>query len=141
MTLLDESDTSIRTRGLTILTAFLPKFSTKLLAQTGLGPVFEDAIYPTLMFLPSLTPVEESLQLLPAAYNALGSLCDARFPAPGDLERLKFLDRIIRHGVLPGYLHSSQIPALVEVLINELSLTVSRMGIHFVKHLKVKLAT
>ena len=99
--------------------------------------MFEDAIHPTLLFLPSITPVRESLQLLPVAYEALGALCDARFLAANDPERLKFLDSIIRRGILPGYLHSSQTPALVRILIFELSKTMSRMGIHSVKHLKV----
>ena len=141
LTLLDDSNTPIRTRGLKILSAFLPKFSQKLLSQTGLGPVFEDAIHPTLLFLPSITPVEESLLLLPAAYRALGVLCEVQFPNTDDAGRLRLLDRIIRHGILPGYLHSSQILVLVNVLVTELCTTVSRMGVHSVKHLKVYLTT
>ncbi|KAG9243773.1 hypothetical protein BJ878DRAFT_104058 [Calycina marina] len=136
LTLLDDGSTSIRVRGLALLTTFLPKFSAKLLQQTGLGPVFEDAIHPTLLFLPSLTPIEESLQLLPAAYTALAALCDARFAATGDSERVKFLDKIVRHGILPGYLHSSESLAIIQVLVHELSNVVSRLGVYSVKHLK-----
>jgi hypothetical protein len=37
---------------------------------------------PSLSWLPSLTPLGESLEILPAAYGALYALCDARYPAP-----------------------------------------------------------
>jgi hypothetical protein len=37
---------------------------------------------PSLSWLPSLTPLGESLEILPAAYGALYVLCDARYPAP-----------------------------------------------------------
>lgn len=49
------------------------------LTQTGLGFVFEDAVAPTLMFLPSLTPIKESELLVPAAWEAIFTLCDVWF--------------------------------------------------------------
>lgn len=141
LTLIDDPTTSIRARGLMILSVFLPKLPSNLLAQTGLGPVFEDAILPTLLFLPSITPEEESLQLLTPAYKALEVLAVARF---GDdekekREKMKFFDCILRKGILMGYFHAQEIPAIVEVLMVELSVIISNMGIYSVKHLKVRL--
>ncbi|KAH8594490.1 hypothetical protein B0O99DRAFT_625064 [Bisporella sp. PMI_857] len=136
LTLIDDPSTSVRLRGLNILSTFLPKFPSPILAQTGLAPVFEDAIHPTLLFLPSLTPVEESVQLLPAAYVALNALCDARFAEKNDKERIKFLDQVIRRGVLPGYQYASEHPAIVHILVKELASTTGKLGIHSVKHLK-----
>jgi len=117
---------------------FLPKLNSKLLAQTGLGEVFEDAVTPTLLFLPSLTPLEESLQLLPASYDALFVLADVRFTddEAGHSSRLKLYDRIMRKGVLTGYLHSNDCPAIVEILVTQISRILSKMGIHSVKYLK-----
>lgn len=122
-----------------MLSAFLPKFPPKLLAQTGLGPVFEDAILPTVLFLPSITPVEESLQLLPPAYMALEALGEIRFSdeEKEKKEKMKFLDRVIRKGILLGYYHASVHHSIVEVLLQHLSILVFKMGIHSVKHLKV----
>src|ERR1700709_264859 len=106
LTLLDDPSTPIRSRGLSILSNFLPKFPPKILQQTGLGPVFEDAILPTLLFLPSITPAEESLQLLPPAYRALEVLTDVRFQGQEKKEKgekMSFFDRVLRKGILPGY--------------------------------------
>jgi hypothetical protein len=124
-----------------ILSLFLPKFPLKLLTQTGLGPVFEDAILPTLLFLPSITPLEESLQLLPPAYKALETLSVARFgeDEKEKIEKMKFFDRVLRKGILMGYFHAQEHPAIVEVLMTQLAFVVSEMGIYSVKHLKVRL--
>jgi hypothetical protein len=160
LTLLDDPSTSIRHRGLLTLTSFLPKLTARLLTQTGLDSVFEDAITPTLLYLPNLTPLEESLLLLPAAYAALFTLCNVRYPLPPsspasdsnlnpnpkekekvkaaeiERERLKFLDRTMRDGIIQGYTHASTHPAIVEILVQQLRTLVQKMGVHSVKHLK-----
>ena len=138
LTLLDDPNTEIRIRGLEILTAFLRKLTWRLLLRTGLGEVFEDAVMPTLLYLPSLTPVDESVRLLKPAYEALYTLADKRFPAKeAYTENMRFMDRIIRHGVLQGYSHSHEYPQIVEVLLQEMDALINKMGIHSVKHLKV----
>jgi len=127
-----------------------------LLLQTGLADVFEDAITPTLMFLPSLTPVDESVQLLEPAYQALFTLGDilyrdtqlksraTRDGAEKDKNEIekkekefKFWDRVIRKGILTGYAHANEYPAIVEVLVRNLGVVIEKMGIKAVKHLKV----
>jgi hypothetical protein len=163
LTLLDDPGTPIRVQGAQILAIFVPHMSSTLLQQSGLGELFEDALMPTLMYLPNLTPLEESLELLPAAYNALIVLCETRFPAsslpigpgstttaltkPNDKERekfeeikasrLKFLDRIARKGVFMGFAHSMEHAAIVELLLNQLRVLIDKMGLSAVKHLKV----
>jgi hypothetical protein len=124
--------------GTTILASFLPHLSSKLLQQSGIGEVFEDALMPTLLYLPNLTPVEESLLLLPAAYKALGVLCEVRFPGDENAkEMINALDRMMRQGVLMGYNHASEHPAIVQVLLEQMKNLVEKMRIHAVKHLKV----
>ncbi|QSZ28728.1 hypothetical protein DSL72_003230 [Monilinia vaccinii-corymbosi] len=162
LTLLDSSSNSIRVHTLRVIPILFSKMGDKLLLQTGLGDVFEDAIHPLLLFLPSLTPVEDTLKLLPAGYNALYALCDARWPEKKDADaseslavsinkpskptpstspspaqlRLAFLDRIIRHALLPAHLHCQEIPSVVEILVSQIGLVIPRMGIWGVRHLK-----
>jgi len=95
---------------------------------------------PTLLYLPNLTPVEESLVLLPAAYSALGVLCDVRFDGGEKVnERFSALDRVMRQGVFMGYNHASEHPAIMQVLLEQMKILVEKMGLHAVKHLKVLL--
>ena len=110
-----------------------------MLAQTGLGEVFEDAVMPTLHFLPSITPIDESLALLEPAYQALYVLGEVRYTddEDGKKEKMKFLDRVLRQGVLMAYLHASEHVKIVEVLVHVMGGLVRGMGMRAVKHLKV----
>jgi hypothetical protein len=81
--------------------------------------------------------------LVPAAYEALFALCDVRFPASdsnenegGKKERTKFLDKLLRKGILAGYAYASEHPSIVEILLTQTKLLIDKMGITSVKHLK-----
>lgn len=138
LTLLDDPTTVIRVRGLHILQDLLCRIPPKVLQQAGLGEVFEDAVMPTLLFLPTITPVEESLNLLSSAYLALFSLGYVRYQSKvGRGNELKFLDRVMRQGVLQGFIHSGDNVRIAELLVNEVTTIFSNMGIHAVKYLKV----
>jgi len=165
LTLIDDTSTYTRSRGLSIISSFLPRLSPKVLIQSGLDSVFEEAITPSLMWLPTLTPLGESLEILSEAYRALGVLCDVRYPLPTTSssvpipsnskeilkvdekekeeeevklkkERLKFLDRVMREGIFSAYTHSSENPDIMEILVEQMSILISKMGIYSVKHLK-----
>lgn len=163
LTLLDDTSTPIRCRSLSLTHTFLSKLPPSLLVQSGLDSVFEDAIMPSLSWLPTLTPLEESLQILPLAYQALYTLCDVRYPAPLSppdtsttaislipqstaaakgkeqntlKNHIKFLDKILRQGILSSYTHSSEHPQIVHVLVKELTTLIPKLGISSVKHLK-----
>ncbi|CAG8979861.1 hypothetical protein HYALB_00002634 [Hymenoscyphus albidus] len=164
LTLLDDPSTPIRVQGAEILSLFLPNMSSTLLTHSGLGELFEDALMPTLLYLPNLTPVAESMQLLPSAYKALIVLCSTRFPQNSPVgskvaadivsltspksgtdkdlqttlknERTKFLDRIMRRGIFTGYTHAMEHPPIVSILIYYHRLLAEKMGIESVKHLK-----
>ncbi|TVY43250.1 Uncharacterized protein LSUB1_G000919 [Lachnellula subtilissima] len=135
LTLLDDASTHFRAAGSHLLSTFLPHLTSKLLKQSGIGEVFEDALLPTLLYLPNLTPVDESLLLLSSAYAALGVLCDVRYEV-GEKARSEFLDRVMRGGVFMGYHHASEHPAIVQLLLEQTKVLVEKMGIHAVKHLK-----
>jgi len=92
---------------------------------------------PTLLYLPSLTPVDESVKLLKAAYEALFVMADVCYPqSEANTGRMKFMDRIMRRGVLQGYSHASEHFQIVEILAQEIDVLVSKMGVYAVKHLK-----
>lgn len=143
LTLLDEPTTRIRRRGLLILDAFLEKFPANILRHTGLASVFEDAVFPTLHFLPSITPEEDSIVLLEAAYTALLSLARKTEPKAGQAEtqssspKAKLLDKILRDGVFSAYFHVKDHVRIVEVLLNQTAKIVDELQIYAVKHLKV----
>lgn len=143
LTLLDDGATRVRCLGLVILDAFLDKFPDNILRDTGLASVFEDAVFPTLNFLPSITPEEESVQLLEHAYAALLALArklDSR-PVAGKVAsstpRAKLLDKVLREGVFSAYFHAKDHVRIVEVLLGYTAKVLEEMGFHSVKHLKV----
>ncbi|KAK4199679.1 mitochondrial CCA tRNA nucleotidyltransferase [Triangularia verruculosa] len=134
LTLVDDSTTSIRQTGLTILTNFLFKIPAKTLQDTGLGQVFADAVFPTLSYLPSLTPEDESLQLLKPAYEALLVLAGKQ-PTTGNAKNA-MLDKLIREGIFTGYFHAKSHVKIVELLCRETVEILGAMGVGGVKHLK-----
>jgi Protein of unknown function (DUF2454). len=125
------------------MTDFLSKLPSKILRSTGLASVFEDAAFPTLAFLPSLTPDDASVQLLPAAYEVLRTLARKRAEAEtelgsGEKEKMALLDKVMREGVFMGYFHAKEHVRVVEVLCRETQIILGEMGVHGVKHLKVR---
>lgn len=146
LTLLDDVSTRIRSRGLVILNEFLVKFPNHILRDTGLASVFEDAVFPTLHFLPNTTPEAESIQLLVPSYAALLALAkkaDAK-PKTGqyynDTPKANLLDKILREGVFAAYFHAKEHIRIVEVLLISTAQIMKEMGIYAVKHLKVSKA-
>ncbi|KFY17568.1 hypothetical protein V492_00549 [Pseudogymnoascus sp. VKM F-4246] len=137
MTLLDDPTTSVRASGLTILSEFLKKTPPRMLIQTGLSDLLEEALVPTLSFLPTLTPVAESQLLLRKAYVALLELGDIRYASDDSKpERNRFYDRLMREGVLYGIHHCGDTTIILELLLAEMSEIVNRLHIHSIKHAK-----
>ncbi|KAL2175557.1 uncharacterized protein P884DRAFT_205606 [Thermothelomyces heterothallicus CBS 202.75] len=141
LTLVDDIATSVRRRGLLILADFLGKMPDRTLHDTGLAKVFEDAVFPTLAFLPGLTPEQESVELLGPAYLALRRLADKQ-PAVGKdgiagAPKNTLLDKMLREGVFMGYFHAKEHVNIVEVLCQQTETILNEMGVHAVKHLKV----
>lgn len=134
-----------------------------LLSRTGLADVFEQAVFPTVLSLPSLTPEAESAALLGAAYPALFDMAGIEGPnlaaaghgnddvtddsvAPdtqnsqnrgfSEAQR-KLLDKIFREGIMTGYHHAKGHIRLVDFFCNTLRCLVDCIGILSVKYLKV----
>jgi len=138
LALIDDSSIQYKAKGCDDLSFFLHSCPSPLLERTGLGEVFENAVMPCLMYLPSLTEEAESLHLLRAAYPALISLARVRFADEKQRDaKMKALDRILRYGVLKGYGHAGEHVRIAELLVNQIENLINEMGIASVKHLKV----
>lgn len=136
---MDDDEINIKVKGCKLLRRLLDISPALLLERTGLGDVFEDALFPMLSSLPPLTPENQSLQLLGHAYPTLLALQRARFPSDAPSSgRVRSLDRIMRAGILQGYAHANEHVKVANLLVEHLTDLVAGLGIHAVKHLKVE---
>ncbi|KAI1098162.1 hypothetical protein F4804DRAFT_136679 [Jackrogersella minutella] len=148
LTLLDEPQSiGLKVKGIGIFHDFWSRCPPGLMQNTGLASVFEEAIFPAVLYLPSLTPVDESVQILRVAYPALIKMAGLEDSAPqvgpreGQQKQVteaqrKLLDKIIREGIMVGYHHAKEHARLVRVLCEMLVCIIEGMGILAVKHLK-----
>ncbi|KAK6953908.1 hypothetical protein Daesc_003870 [Daldinia eschscholtzii] len=135
LTLIDEpGPSSLKIRALGILRTFWARCPQSLMRDTGLAEVFEQAVFPAVLYLPSLTPEDESLEILGAAYPVLiemaGLILDQPWktvnartaeeqkqtqkPAQQITEaQRRLLDKIIREGIMIGYHHAKEHVRLV----------------------------
>lgn len=136
LTLLEDRETPIRKQGIEILAVFLTKCPPKILTSTGIGTVFQEAVFPTLLYLPALTPESESVILLRPAFAALLALAKTD-EDPESTGRRKQLDKLLRDGVFAAYHHSSEYIRIVEVLMDATTDIVAALCIFSAKHLQV----
>ncbi|KAF2273023.1 poly A polymerase C-terminal region-like protein [Westerdykella ornata] len=161
--MMDDISLPWKARGVALLTQLLKSTPPPLLARTGLGALFEDSLFPLFTYLPTLTPEDESCQLLDNALPALLALGDVLYPSPDSpspskpftftppntktpeeppsalstpLER--FLDRTLRLAILAplSHAHPSTYPRLATTLLLHLPALIDKMGINAVKHLQ-----
>ncbi|KAI6247521.1 hypothetical protein HI914_04136 [Erysiphe necator] len=150
--LLDSPNAEMQFKGLKILDAFVQKLTPKLLEQTGLGAVIEDAIHPILLYLPPITPLNESLSLLPAAFNSFFVLLEVRFSSStsNDIRRqdqakqkLTSLTRLLRQAIAPAYNHTSMSsdsdPIIKKIILAQIPPLVRALGVHSIAHLQTLL--
>jgi len=147
LALLDDMEVKYKAVGCTLLSSLLGVTPPALLARTGLGPVFDDAITPCLSYLPTLTPEPESTLLLDAAYPALFTLTVVRFsptttaslqahPAHVPSPYAQQLSHILHIQVLPSIdrmLESH--PAVLVTLLAHLSTLIAHLRTDTTAHL------
>lgn len=138
LTIIDDDWVEYKARGCELMIVLLQATPSSMLSRTGLGEVFEEAIMPYLQYLPTLTPEDQSLRLLSAAYPALLSLSRNRYPGHSNVTaRRKSLDNIMRQGIIQGYYRANEHVKITELLVLQILTLVDEMGIWSVKHLKV----
>ncbi|KAL8639485.1 MAG: hypothetical protein Q9228_003490 [Teloschistes exilis] len=137
LTILDDISIAYKIRGCHLLRLLLNAAEASLLERSELGEVFHDTLIPHLLYLPSLTPEEESIPLLDATYDALMALTLARFPLQeSGAAKIKALDGIFRDGILKGHAHAGENVRIAALLMKKSSDLVCAIGICCVKHLK-----
>ncbi|KEY66581.1 hypothetical protein S7711_01875 [Stachybotrys chartarum IBT 7711] len=134
-TVAEDADTSYRRRGLETLSIFIDKFSNQKLQTTGIGNIIQEVVFPTLMFLPSITPESESTSLLRPAYRALLTLAKSE-PDRNNPTRQQLLHKLLREGVFAGFHHASEFPLVVQTLMEHAADIIGQLGLAAVKHLQ-----
>jgi tRNA nucleotidyltransferase (CCA-adding enzyme) len=169
LSLLDDGDTAPKRAGcdlLRVLCFHLVNCESRILKRTALTKAFEESLAHNMLLLPSLTPEEESLQILSSLYSAYRALVAASFltspsliasntgkltAAPKDRDlvsrelldqhalRQAMLDRMLRNGILAGYMHASDRVQIATLLVSEMSYVVTLMGASSAKYLSTLL--
>lgn len=139
LALVDDSSMKFKTAGCSHLSLFLQCELGNILERTGLGEIFDEALMPCLMYLPTLTEEAEAVGILEQAYPALIRLACVRFPEPACRAlRMESLVKIMRHGILRGYAHAGEQVKIAEVLVRQIVMLVKEMGIDVATFLKVR---
>ena len=146
LVIVDDSSPLIKAEGCKLFAKQLWVTSPALLARTGLGGVIEEAIMPCLTYLPPLTPEEECIPILSAAYPALLSLArvhyaDTSRKTKSIRNKSMFLHKLVRKGVFYGLSHAGENVKVAQVLLDQLRQIVQCLGLETVKHLKRFLPT
>ncbi|CAM1511089.1 Fc.00g086020.m01.CDS01 [Cosmosporella sp. VM-42] len=131
----EDDEPKVKSRGLEILALFVGICPVQVLQTTGIGTIFEEVTFPTLLHLPSITPEDESIQLLVPAYEVLIKLAEAR-QGLQDLHRRRLLNKLLRDGVFTGYHHASQHASISRILMQFTAKIINCMGIYSVQHLQ-----
>lgn len=138
---IDDASTYFKVRGCELLTLFFAKVPSPLLERTGLGEVFQSTLMPHLLYLPSLTPENESTAILEATYVALIALNRRLFRGDKYRQpRIKELDKVMRDGIFKGYAHAGENVRIAELLVKKLTDLVNEMGVDSARHLNVQLS-
>jgi tRNA nucleotidyltransferase (CCA-adding enzyme) len=169
LSLLDDGDIAQKKAGcdlLRVLCSHLVRCESRILNRTRLTKAFEDSLAHNMLLLPSLTPEEESLQILSSLYPTYRALVAASFTATSSFTRSStgkptaapkdrllvssevldqqtsrqaMLDRILRNGILAGYMHASDHVQIATLLVSEISYVVTMMGASSAKYLSTLL--
>ncbi|KAJ5940272.1 hypothetical protein N7516_000440 [Penicillium verrucosum] len=156
LAMIDDNNLPFKTKGCALLTQLLQpiqKSGSDILRRTNLTSVFEDAVTPCLLSLPSITPEDRSLEILGAAYPALLSTLKTAYKGPTQSEKDKeahttSLAKILRSNLISSFHHvSSSTPAsgstasfphsrLSTFLLEKITIITNELGIHTTKYLQ-----
>lgn len=145
LTLVDDWEVKYKVLGAEFVGELLRVVEPELLERTGLGEVFEEALMGCLGYLPPTSPEDEATRLLEKVFPALIALGRVRFPTKGSKkmdaeesrrQRTKFLDKVLRDGIIYGISHCSNHPKILILLFEQLAVFLDELGIDAVKHIQ-----
>lgn len=121
---LDDTDVMVKREACILLQKILV-INDVVIIQSQTGPLFERSIHPLLLSLPSLTPEEKSIVILPIAYDTLFKLFKVgntnATDTNGLLRRYTKLGNLLNETVLPSMYKCKDYLDLLNVLIEILS--------------------
>ncbi|KAE8154763.1 hypothetical protein BDV25DRAFT_135683 [Aspergillus avenaceus] len=153
LSLIDDENTLTKATGCKLLTHLLTPIkesNSPILHRTNLSPVFSDAIKPSLLSLPSITPENDSIALLQKAYPALLSLHKTTHATnPNKHQYTQELAKTLRDHLIPSFHHISSTnttsgssfasfpyPLLSTLLLDNTVPVLTELGIHSTKYLQ-----
>ncbi|KAE8375841.1 hypothetical protein BDV26DRAFT_266938 [Aspergillus bertholletiae] len=160
LALIDDDTTAIKAKGCTLFRQLLtPIQETKspILHRTNLTSVFEDALKPCLLSLPTITPEPDSISLLKEAYPALITLQKTSYtntpPPITPSTKQIYISRLttsLRENLIPAFHHISSTnttsplgdfasfpyPRLSTLVLDQMVTVVGELGIHTTKFLQ-----
>ncbi|KAJ5295656.1 hypothetical protein PENANT_c001G00043 [Penicillium antarcticum] len=159
LAMIDDSNMCFKTMGCELIKNLLRRVKackSDILQRTNLTSVFEEAITPVLLSLPSITPEESSIFCLSEAYPALLALFQTAYQNPTSKNKAKdtekyynSLSKVLRSNIISSLHHiSSSTPAAASTqtsfpyprlsaqLITMAGLFVEELGINTVKYLQ-----
>ncbi|KAH2346194.1 hypothetical protein KXW30_008624 [Aspergillus fumigatus] len=160
LALIDDDSVTYKTRGCLLLTQLLTPIresKSDILQRTNLASVFEDAVRPCLLSLPSITPEDDAIKLLGVAYPALLSLLQTNYHtatsrSAANANRDKYISsvaRTLRENLISSFHHISSTnrtsissfasfpyPRLSTLLVNQMYPLFLELGIHTTKYLQ-----
>ncbi|KAJ5952765.1 uncharacterized protein N7479_011178 [Penicillium vulpinum] len=156
LAMVDDNNLPFKTKGCALLTQLLQPIQVSgsdILRRTNLTSVFEDAVTPCLLSLPSITPEDRSIELLGEAYPALLSTLKTAYKGPTQSEQDKeayttSLAKILRSNLISSFHHiSSSTPAsgstasfphprLSTFLLEMITTITNELEIHTTKYLQ-----
>ena len=138
MTLVDDEVLTLKIKGCEYMRCLFDRASPQLLERSGLNNVFMEALMPFLLYLPPLTPEEESVQLLRSVYPTLKAMARASgSEVSSPKARRRLLSKIMRAGIINGLQQAGEYPQVAEFLLTALSNFVKDLGIWSVSFLRV----
>ncbi|KAL2819221.1 hypothetical protein BJX63DRAFT_428867 [Aspergillus granulosus] len=165
LTLIDDDSVSFKRRGCLLLAQLLNPIrqsGSDILRRTNLSSVFEEAIRPCFHSLPTITPEDDSIQLLAAAYPSLRFLLQTSYKAHSSSDNqghsisskdeemfISTTTRTLRDHLIPSFHHISSTnttsdstfasfphPRLSTLLLGHITATCTDLGIHVTKYLQ-----
>lgn len=113
LALVDDEGLQFKARGCSLFSDLLKPIresKSNILQRTNLSSVFEDAVKPCLLSLPSITPEDDSIHLLGIAYPTLLSLLQTTNQPPETTKTpayIKSITSLLRDHLIPSYHHIS----------------------------------
>ncbi|PYI33991.1 ATP :tRNA-specific tRNA nucleotidyltransferase [Aspergillus indologenus CBS 114.80] len=166
LALIDDETLAPKIRGCSLLTELLQPIrsaQSDILRRTNLSSVFEDALRPCLLSLPTITPEDDSLRLLSTAYPALHALLETSYTTGSSSksgtsssskpEFTAALTKTLRDNLITSFHHISSTnpitspaassaltsfphPRLSTLLLTEIQRTISALRIESTKYLQ-----